>query len=390
MLSNIIRMGTLLVIMVLVTAEVAAKDDAFRIGGVVALSGTYGVIGEETRKGAELAIEVRGGKVLGVPIQAIWEDSETKPQIAVQKATIVISKGAHMLLGATASGETLAVMKQAELRKIPMLVTVSADDDVTGKLRNRYTFRTSNDAASEVKMIIEYLRQSKYKKIYGVAADYGTTRDMLAAVKAGLEKDATYVGEDFPPFGSKDYAIIINRIVSSGADAAVIITGGSDSITFMKQSEEIKLREKVKFVGAILSDEALAKAAGPGSLGSMSAVRYHFSLDTPANKDFVTRFKAKYGEYPTPFAGETYDGLSWWLDMVEKTGVWDREKWIDAFETSVRENSLEGRKIMRACDHQAQQIGIFAETVKGQAPLPEYTMKIRRVFKAEEIARPCP
>ena len=58
MLSNIIRMGTLLVIMVLVTAEVAAKDDAFRIGGVVALSGTYGVIGEETRKGAELAIEV--------------------------------------------------------------------------------------------------------------------------------------------------------------------------------------------------------------------------------------------------------------------------------------------------------------------------------------------
>lgn len=372
------------------STSVRAEDTEYRIGGIVALSGAYGVIGEEMRRGAELAAEARGGKVLGVPIRFLWEDSETKPQVAVQKATSLISRDAHMLFGAVASGETLAVMKMAGLRKVPLVVTVSADDNVTGKERNRYTFRTSNDANSEVLMISQYIRESNLKNIYGVAADYGTTRDMLADVKAELGDDARFVGEDFPTFGNKDYATLLNRIAASGADAAVVITGGSDSITFMKQSEEIRLRDKVKFIGAILSDESLAKAAGPGSYGSMSALRYHFSLDTPANKDFVARYREKYGEYPTPFAGESYDGLTWWLDTVEQTGSWDKEAWVDAFESSEHLNSLEGKKTMRACDHQAQQIGIFGETVKGEGDLPEYTMRITRIFQPEEIAHPCP
>ena len=35
-------------------------------------------------------------------------------------------------------------------------------------------------------------------------------------------------------------------------------------------------------------------------------------------------YQAKYNELPSQYAGEAYDGLSWWLDTVESTGVWDK------------------------------------------------------------------
>ena len=81
--------------------------------------------------------------------------------------------------------------------------------------------------------------------------------------------------------------------------------------------------------------------------------------------------------------------MAWWLDTVEQTGSWDKEKWVAAFENSVRENSVEGRKVMRACDHQAAQVGLWGEVVQGQAPLPPLTMKITNTFEAEKLFDAC-
>ena len=60
------------------------KQEKFKIGGVLSLSGPYGLLGEDMRKGVQIAIEERGGKVLGVPIEVTWEDDETKPQPATK------------------------------------------------------------------------------------------------------------------------------------------------------------------------------------------------------------------------------------------------------------------------------------------------------------------
>ncbi|KAG1263923.1 hypothetical protein G6F65_014440 [Rhizopus arrhizus] len=80
--------GALALYAALMTGAQAAEPDTFKIGGVVSLSGTYGIFGEDMRKGVTVAIEQRGGKVLGKPIQVTWEDDETKPQPAVQKTTL--------------------------------------------------------------------------------------------------------------------------------------------------------------------------------------------------------------------------------------------------------------------------------------------------------------
>jgi len=120
-----------------------------------------------------------------------------------------------------------------------------------------------------------------------------------------------------------------------------------------------------------------------------SGVRYHYTVDNAANKKFVDAYRKKFNEFPSSAAGEAYDGMAWWLSVVEKTGTWDKEKWVDAMAASVRDNSVEGRKEMRACDHQALQDGLWGEVVAGSAPNPEYMMKIVQTYSPKQIFEPC-
>lgn len=383
--------GVALVALSPATSVLAADEPGeFHIAGILAFSGAYGIIGKDMRQGVELAIADRGGKVLGKPIRVSWEDDETKPQPAVQKATRLLAGGAQMMFGAVGSASTLALQGLADQRKIPLLVTISADDKITRPNGSRYTFRTSNTLGMEIRMCVEFAKVKGLKKIYGVTADYQATRDgwelfVAEAKKVGIE----IVGNDYAPLGNRDYSVIVDKMAKSDADGIAVIVTGNDAVTFLKQSGQVGLNKtKVQF-GPVLQDETLAAAVGPAAVGVYSGVRYHFSVDNPANKKFVEAYRAKYNEWPSSFAGEAYDGISWWLDVVESTGSWDRETWVDAFATSTRENSLEGKKVMRACDHQAAQVGLWGVVVEGQAPLPPLTMKITDVFDASKLFDAC-
>jgi branched-chain amino acid transport system substrate-binding protein len=368
----------------------AAEADEFQIAGILAFSGAYGIVGKEMRQGAELAISDRGGKVLGKPIRASWEDDETKPQPAVQKATRLLAGGAHMIFGATSSASTLALQGLSDQRKIPLLVTAAADDKLTRVNGSRYTFRTSNTLGMEIRMCVEFAKVKGLKKIYGVAADYQVTRDgwdlfVAEAKKAGIEA----VGIDYPPLGNRDFSVIVDKIAKSDAEGIAAIITGNDGVTFVKQAGQVGLNKQKIIFGPVLQDESFAAATGPAALGVYTGVRYHFSVDNPANKKFVESYRAKYSEWPSSFAGEAYDGMSWWLDAVESTKSWDVEKWVDAFATSSRPNSLEGAKTMRACDHQAAQVGLWGEVVEGQSPLPPLTIKISNVFDSARLFDAC-
>lgn len=368
----------------------ADEPEVFKIGAVLPFSGPYGIIGKGMKQGAELAIELRGSKVLGKPIEVTWEDSETKPQPSVQKATRLISSGAQMIFGAASSASTVALQGITEQRKIPLLVTISADDKITQANGYRYTFRTSNTLGMEIRMAIEFAKVRGLKKIYGVAADYAVTRDGMdsfsaAAKEAGIE----IVDVDYPALGNRDYSIIIDKISKTDADGVALIVTGSDGVTFLKQAGQAGLGKSKVLFGPVLQDEVLAAAVGPDAIGAASGVRYHYSVDNPANKEFVEAYRAKFNEWPDSFAGEAFDGMSWFLDVIDGTKSWDREKWVDAFAGSVRENSVEGRKEMRACDHQALQVGLWGVVEKGEAPYPALKMKITNVFQPEALFPDC-
>lgn len=369
----------------------AAQEREFRIGALGTFTGAFGVIGESMRRGAELAAEMRGNQVLGVPVRFTWEDDETKPQVAVQKATRLTSEKVHVLYAPVSSASTLAVMKVAEREKTPLLVTLSALDDIANSNGNPYTFRTSNSQEMETRMLLRFIEEKRFTKIYIAASDYKAGRDAIAAMRKRLEgKGVSIVGEDYIPIGARDYSIIVNKVAQSDAQAFYVGVAGNDLISLLKQADQVKLQEKKTLFGQIVMDELLGKATGPAALGIYSALRYHFSVDNAANKAFVAAFRKKYGEFPDQYAGEAFDGVAWFLDVVDATKVWDKEKWLAAFRASKRPQSVEGTKAMRTCDNQAEQPGFYGKAVKGEGELPAVTMQILYRFEAKDLMTPCP
>src|SRR5260370_16385807 len=72
------------------------------------------------------------------------------------------------------------------------------------------------------------------------------------------------------------------------------------------------------------------------------------------------------------FDGETYEGLEWLAQVIQKAGTDDVEKVIEAWEDSSYEG-LEGPFFMRKCDHQAVQLGFAVEAgkdPKSPPPIP--------------------
>lgn len=232
-----------------------SKPEKFKIGGVLSLSGPYGLLGEDMRRGVQIAVEERGGKVMGVPIEVTWEDDETKPQPAVQKATKLISEGSHMIFGALSSASTLAVMNLAKQRKVPHLVTISADDKITVPGGSRYTFRTSNNLGMENRMALAYMQDRKLKKIYIVTADYQATRDGYEWIKQQTGPNGIQiVGEDFPPLGNRDYSSIVDKIAKSDADGVLLMLTGSDVVTLLKQAGQVNLGKSKVLFGPVAAE----------------------------------------------------------------------------------------------------------------------------------------
>lgn len=367
-----------------------AAKDAFVIGGVVPLSGAYALLGTSMQKGVDLAVEQRG-KALGKPLRVLWEDSETKPQTSVQKANKLLASGVSMLFGDGASGQTMAIMPVADQRKVPLLVTTSAADAITGASRNRYTFRTASQGFVETRIAAEYVKKAGLKSVYVVAVDQPVGRDTWATMKATLVPlGVTVAGEDFAAIGSQDYSVIIDKIAKSGAQGVFLVTTGADTITFLKQAGQVKLGSKVKIFGTGFLDDDAAMAVGPDVVGVKTVARYHFSFDNAANKKFVEAYRKKYNEWPNAYAGHAYDGMNWFLDVVEKTGSWDTEAWVNAFEKSSYAESVFGARQMRQCDHQALGVGLWAEAVTGQPPQPPLLLKVTDTFPPAGIYPDCP
>jgi branched-chain amino acid transport system substrate-binding protein len=370
----------------------AGAQDTYRIAGVISLTGPLGFSGISFKKASDLAIEMHnGGKVAGRKIQISWEDDESKPQVTAQKGAKLAASNPDMMLGSATTPSTLALMKITEQRKIPHIITLGGGDPITGAGKTAYAWRTTIRLDMENRTGAAYVRQMKFKKIYGVSFDYQVTRQRWDAFKQLVlsTSETKIAGESFSAVDNMDFSLIIENAVRSGADGFWIDLPGTVGTAFLKQAAQVNLKGKMQLFGPVVVDDESAAAIGDGALGVSTGTRWHWSLENPESKKFVEAFKKKYNELPDQYGGEAYDGLAWWLAHIEKMGTFDKEKLLQGFATSTWEKSIKGKKTMRACDHQAMQVGYWGEIVPGVAGGPKYVLKITATFPSEDIFPPC-
>lgn len=364
--------------------------EPIKIGVPTVLTGAYSEYGTQVNRAIALfESDMKGKSVLGRPIQFVFEDTGGDPANAVRKAQKLVEKdGVKYLIGVVLSSEALAIAAKCPEWKVLTISTINGVGSLTAKNFNRYVFRVNTSGPMGTRAMSLYLAESPMKRFFCLASDYAWGRSSAAS----FEKDVKamgkqYLGSDFVPLNTKDFASYITKIKQAKPDAYYVVVPGQDAIIFSKQAHQFGLSREAKPMWENLELEMM-KEVGDPIVGAIGSSRYPFTVDTPKNRDFVKRFYARHKVWPDMFDGETYEGIEWLAQVFQKAGTADDvEKVIAVWEDSTYD-ALEGKFTMRQCDHQAVQPGFVVEAVK-DPKYPHAIPKILATYPGDKVTPKC-
>ncbi|MGD6895923.1 substrate-binding domain-containing protein [Bacillus infantis] len=366
------------------------KSDPIKIGVLASQTGGLESYGEQTLRGFELGLEyATDGKneVAGRKIEFIVEDTETKPEVAVQKATKLLEEDeVDFLVGSSSSGDTLAVLPLAEEYEKIMVVEPAVADSITGSEFNPYIFRTARNSSQDAVAGAAAIA-GEGVKIATLAPDYSFGRDGVAAFRdAAVKLGAEIVHEEYADPAATDFTANIQKVIDSKPDYLFVIWAGANSpwnqIADMKvQDKGIKISTGAPDIAALATMEPLIGMEG-------FSVYYHDLPDNEINSWLVEEHKKRFdGDVPDLF---TPGGMSAAISIVEalkKTeGSTDADTLIETMEGMSFETP-KGKMTFRAEDHQALQ-ALYAIKLEKKDGVPYPVPVLVRELSHEETAPP--
>src|SRR5437762_3646450 len=104
-----------------------------KIGFVAELSGPQGALGQDQYDAFMLVVDRNGGKLGGVPVQVLKEDSQLKPEVASQIVERLIDKDkVSVITGFTFSIVMMAVYKSAAEKEVFFISSNAGPSRVAG------------------------------------------------------------------------------------------------------------------------------------------------------------------------------------------------------------------------------------------------------------------
>ena len=155
-----------------------------------------------------------------------------------------------------------------------------------------------------------WLANKGIKTAFLLAPNYAAGKEMMSAFKENFEAaGGTVLGEEYTPFRkTKDFGPYLARVKDSGADAVYVFYAGGEAINFIKQAHSFGLSNVMKVTGAGWTTSPLfLPAQKEAAIGFIGSLNYVPSINTEANKLFITSYKNKFGRIPSEFAVQGYD-----------------------------------------------------------------------------------
>ncbi len=278
------------------SAAMAQDGEPIRIGFVMAKQGAVAQHGVHHHQGTQLALEQFNHTVRGAPVELIWLDEPT-PQDAQQNMQRLIDEQKVVaVVGGGNSATALAMSAVARQNRVPFIATNAAATDITGRECHRYTFRVQLPVDPQVRAITSKLREYG-TNWYFMAASYAFGQDIVNS----FQRELTAIGGataavDQAPLNTPDYTSYILKIRAAQPDVVVGGLAGADISTFLKQWNEMGMRDRIPFAQIGVADADIWGIGADAAAGIYAKIWYY---DNPANpqedQDFAALYKERYG-----------------------------------------------------------------------------------------------
>lgn len=311
----------------------ALAEDAVKIGVITTLSGPAGYLGQDIRDGLQLAIDMEGGKLGGVPVELLVEDDGRKPGNGRQIAEKYMNdEGVKLLTGIVFSNVAGATVPDIVDNGAIYISPNAAPSTLAGKgcHENYFVVSWQNDALHEAAGAMA--KKLGYGKAFALAPNYQAGKDAIEGFKRTFQGDI--VGELYTQLGQTDYSAEMAQIRAADPDVVFQFHPGGMGIAFMRQYQQAGLVGQIPMVLSEPSTDAVVlNAVGEAAVGMTATAHWNRDFDNEANKAFVAAWDAKYGRPITYYASQGYDTARLIASGLKETGGVDD---IDALREVIR------------------------------------------------------
>ena len=307
-----------------------APGESIKLGTLQALSGAMASNGQGNLRTVELALDDRGGELLGHPLELQIEDSLCSKEGGATAASKILADPRTVgMLGPTCSGAAASAMKAVAEAGLVMISGSSTAPSLTsvgggpGSDWQPGFFRTSqNDALSgrvAATFAFEQLGATRAATINdGDPYTQGLT-DTFEQVFVELGGEVVLAAGVNK--GDTNMEPVLTAVARSGAELLYFPIFRPEADYIVQQAGDVPGLEDITLMTAEgLYQEAFLEAAGVAGEGVHMVIPT--TPDSPERDAFASRYEAKYGAVPSVvYYAHTSDAANLLLDTIEAVAV---------------------------------------------------------------------
>jgi branched-chain amino acid transport system substrate-binding protein len=284
----------------------ASAQAPIKIGFMAELSGPQGALGQDQYDAFMMVVERNGGKLGGVPVQVLREDSQLKPDVATQIVQKLIEKeNVPIITGITFSNVMMAVHKPITEKGVFLIGSNSGPAPIAGAQCSPFQFIVSWQNDNQAEVVGKYATDKGYKKVIGMAPNYQAGKDFVNGFKRMYKGEM--VDEIYTPLNQPDFSAELAQVAAAKPDAVYVFYPGGLGVNFVRQYQQAGLLGKIPLLSSSTTDGSTLPAQKETALGVISGTFWGPDFNNPANRQFVDEFEKKFNRIPSQYAAQSYD-----------------------------------------------------------------------------------
>lgn len=300
--------------------------EPIKVGILHSLTGTMAISEKSVRDATVMAIEeinAQGG-ISGRTIQPVVVDGKSDWHTFAQEADrLITQEKVSVVFGCWTSASRKTVKPVFERHDHLLFYPVQYE----GLEQSPNIVYTGAAPNQQIIPAVKWCFDNLGKKFFLVASDYVFPRSANAIIKAQVTAlRGQVVGEEYLLLGNKDVKGVVQKIVQTKPAVILNTINGDTNVAFFRELRAAGITpSKIPTVSFSIAEDELRSMNPKGMAGDYAAWNYFQSIDSAENKDFVKRFRQKYGaERVTDDPMEAgYFGVYLWAQAVKDAGTDD-------------------------------------------------------------------
>ena len=273
------------------------------IGVVLPETGSLGYLYPPMGAGVELATE--DVLAAGGSIRVLTGDTATDPDVAPEVVNRLLGEGAHVILGAAASGISQSFIQTLSDARVPQCGPSNTSASFSTQANADFYFRTAPSVVAEAPLLANLMATSGATQVAVIVRsdDYGASlADQVDKRLAdlGVAVELLPYSQDAPNYGD-----VVSAAVATGADTFLLISF-VEGVQIIRGLLEVGVPPSAIFGGAGLFNPTLSERVDSSAPERLDG----FKVISPFGTDeFNQRIMGRHGRPEVAFGANTYDCL---------------------------------------------------------------------------------